>query len=244
VILIALAILCVISVPLTGGSIALLAQLRLRWVWAAPFALAAQVVIVTIAPSGNATLHEAIHVATYALVLSFLWANRHIAGMRIIGAGSLSNSVAIIANGGVMPASRTAQRIAGLKEGGGFHNSAALLHPHLLWLGDIIPAPGPLPNVLSIGDCTIFTGMLILLHIACRRPSTGNAAVAPAAVGSPADRDGALRPTGRHSHDAPAVEGGEGATSADEDMRSANPSNVSRSPSDHAGEVVVSANIS
>jgi hypothetical protein len=171
VILVVLALLCVITVPLSGGSLRLLAQLRLRLLWAGPVALAAQVVIVTIAPNGNTGLHEAVHLGTYALAIGFLFANRHIAGMRIIGAGCLSNAVAIAANGGIMPASRTAQRIAGLTEGGGFHNSAAVLHPHLLWLGDNIPVPGPLPNVLSIGDCAIFAGMLVLLHIACRQPS-------------------------------------------------------------------------
>ncbi len=176
-ILIALALLCVITVPLTGGSLAQLAQVRLRWLWAGPVALAAQVVIVTVAPNGNAGLHEAVHVATYALVLSFLWANRHIAGMRLIGAGCVSNTVAIVANGGVMPESRTAQRIAGFTEGRGFHNSAALLHPHLLWLGDNIPVPGPLPNVLSIGDCAIFAGMLVVLHVTCRRSGRDNATV-------------------------------------------------------------------
>ncbi|HYZ81825.1 MAG TPA: DUF559 domain-containing protein [Solirubrobacteraceae bacterium] len=46
----------------------------------------------------------------------------------------------------------------------------------------------------------------------------------------------ALRPTGRHFRDAPAVEGGEGATSAGEDMRPANLSRLWRSPRRPAGE--------
>jgi hypothetical protein len=57
-----------------------------------------------------------------------------------------------------MPASRTAQHLAGLTEAGGFQNSAAVAHPSLLWLGDIIPVPGPSPNVMSVGDCIIFFG--------------------------------------------------------------------------------------
>jgi hypothetical protein len=68
-----------------------------------------------------------------------------------------------------MPASATAERIVGESQGAGYHNATALAHPHLLWLGDLIPVPGPLPNVLSLGDCMIFAGMLVLLHRTCGR---------------------------------------------------------------------------
>ena len=167
-ILIVLAILCLLSVPLTGGTLRQLADLKLRWLWTAPAALLVQVVITEVIPGANASLLAAVHVATYGLVVVFLLANWRIPGVPVISVGTLSNMLVIVINGGVMAASRTAQRLAGLSEGGGFHNSNALAHPHLLWLGDIIPVPGPLPNVLSVGDCVIFTGMLILLHRTCR----------------------------------------------------------------------------
>jgi hypothetical protein len=163
-IMIVLAALCLITVPLSGGSLRRLADLKLRWIWLAPVALGLQVLIITIAPGGNKTLHALVHIGTYVLIGLFLWINRSIAGAPVIGLGALSNTIAIVVNGGVMPASATAERLAGLTQGAGFHNSAALLHPHLLWLGDIIPIPGPLPNVLSVGDCLIFAGMLVLLH--------------------------------------------------------------------------------
>jgi Family of unknown function (DUF5317) len=167
--LIVLAALCVMTVPISGGHLTRLSELRLRWLWTAPAALALQVLIVTIAPQGDMTLHAVIHVGTYVLAGVFLWGNRKIAGVSLIGIGMLANAIAILANQGVMPASTSAQHLAGLTEGGGFHNSAALAHPHLSWLGDIIPIPGPLPNVLSIGDCIIFTGMLVLLHRTCHK---------------------------------------------------------------------------
>ena len=172
-ILIVLATLCLLTVPLTGGSLTRLADLRLRWIWTAPVALGLQVLIVTIAPGGNPTLHALVHIGTYLLICLFLWTNSNIAGVRIIAAGVLANMTAIVANGGVMPASVTAQRLAGLTQGAGFHNSAALLHPHLLWLGDIIPVPGPLPNVLSVGDCVISIGMLVLLHRTVHKHAIG-----------------------------------------------------------------------
>lgn len=171
-ILIALAALCVISVPLTGGRLQRLAEIKLRCMWSAPLAVALQVLIVTIAPDGHRSIHVAIHLGTYALAGLFLWANRRVAGMMVIGAGALLNTLAIVLNGGVMPASATAQRLAGMVIHGGFENSVHLAHPHLLWLGDVIPVPGPLPNVLSVGDCIIFAGMLVLLHRTCSSRAT------------------------------------------------------------------------
>jgi hypothetical protein len=184
-ILIILAVACLVTVPLTGGSLGRLAALRLRWLWAAPAALLVQVIILEIIPDSNQTVLGWIHVASYALIVAFLWANRRIAGVPVVAVGTVSNMLVIVLNGGVMAASRTAQRLAGLSLGGGFHNSNALSHPHLLWLGDIIPIPGPLPNVLSIGDCMIFAGTLLLLHRNCRQPRdepTPRPAAAPAAL--------------------------------------------------------------
>lgn len=168
-ILIALAGLCLLSVPLTAGRLGRLADLRLRGTGIPIAALALQVVIVTIAPGGDPTLHKAVHIATYVLIGLFLWANRRLPGIRVIGLGALLNALAIVLNDGVMPASVTAQRLAGLHVGTGFHNSAALAHPLLPWLGDIIPWPGPLPNVLSVGDCLIYIGTLVLVHRVCAR---------------------------------------------------------------------------
>lgn len=167
-ILFLLAALCVASVPLTGGSLRRLATVRLRWLWLGPVALLIQLVLVTFAPGGSETVHAAVHIGTYVMLGAFLWANRRLPGVSVIGIGTILNSLAIVVNRGVMPTAATAERLAGLSAGRGFQNSAVLAHPHLLWLGDIIPVPGPLPNTLSIGDCVVFAGMLVLLHRTCR----------------------------------------------------------------------------
>jgi len=180
-ILIVLALLCLASVPLTGGKLGRLADLRVRGTWVPVLALALQVVIVTIAPGGNPALHKAVHIATYGLIGLFLWLNRRVPGVRLVALGAFLNALAIVVNGGVMPASVTAQRLAGLHVGSGFQNSAALAHPHLPFLGDIIPWPGPLPNVLSVGDCIIYIGTLLLLHRVCGRRAVRRApALTPA----------------------------------------------------------------
>lgn len=166
-ILIVFALLCAASVPLTGGSLARLADIRLRGVWIPIIAVAVQVVITTLAPGGSTTLHRGLHIATYVMIGLFLWANRRLPGMWLLALGTTSNAAAIIVNGGVMPASRTAERISGLHLRAGFDNSAPVLHAHLAFLGDIIPWPGPLPNVLSVGDLMIFAGTALLLRRCC-----------------------------------------------------------------------------
>lgn len=177
-ILIVLAFLCIASVPLTGGRLMALSELRLRALPVPIIALALQVLLVSVVPGGNAQLHADLHIVTYVLIGIFLIANRQIAGVPLIAAGTAANALAIILNAGVMPASRSAQRLAGLTLSGHvFHNSAALAHPQLLWLGDVIPVPGPLPNVMSAGDCAIFLGMLVLLHRASRQVTAVTPAV-------------------------------------------------------------------
>jgi hypothetical protein len=181
-ILIILAVLCVVSVPLTGGSLRRLAQLRVRGLWLGPVAVFVQTVLVTILPGGSETVHALVHIGTYGLLVAFLWLNRRLPGVAVIAVGAFLNGLVITLNGGVMPAAVTAQRLAGLTEAGGFHNSTVVAHPHLLWFGDIIPVPWPLPNVLSVGDCIIFLGLLFLLHRACRSDQAGQRVPATASV--------------------------------------------------------------
>jgi hypothetical protein len=169
VILIVLALLCVLTVPLRGGRLSRLADLRLRGLWLPVAALLVQVVITEVARGGSAALHRELHVFTYVMLGAFLWLNRRLPGLKIVGLGALLNTLAIVANRGVMPASATAERLSGLHLPPGFDNSAHLRHELLPFLGDVIPWPGPLPNVLSIGDLIIFTGTIVLLHRACGR---------------------------------------------------------------------------
>jgi Family of unknown function (DUF5317) len=180
-ILIAFAVLCLLSVPLAGGRLSRLASIRVRGTWVPVVALAIQVLITVIIRAGSEELHKAVHIATYALIGVFLWCNRRQPGIKIIGLGAFLNALVITVNGGQMAASRTAERLAGLHVEAGFENSAPLAHPHLLWFGDVIPWPGPLPNVLSIGDLLIYAGTLVLLHRVCRRRAEQDIVLRPPA---------------------------------------------------------------
>ena len=122
-------------------------------------------------PDGNAWAHRVLHLLSYGLAAAFLVANRRIAGMWVIAAGTSLNVLAIVANNGVMPASRSALRSAGLATSShGFANSSAVSHPHLLPLGDVfaVPASWPLSNVYSVGDICIAIGVVIAIHTLSR----------------------------------------------------------------------------
>ncbi|MCL3861812.1 DUF5317 family protein [Actinotalea sp. K2] len=104
-----------------------------------------------------------LHVATYAAALVFIWFNRGIAGVPVVGAGAASNGITIALNGGTLPASPSAVAAAGVDPGDGFANSAVVEDPVLYWLGDIFawPTPLPLANTFSVGDVLIVVGVLV-----------------------------------------------------------------------------------
>mgnify|MGYP005816254343 CR=1 FL=1 len=116
---------------------------------------------------------EAVHYATYALTVTFIVLNRHVPGALIIALGTACNLVAIVANGGSMPASMSAWEAAGLRPipPDVFENSSALSDPRLGFLGDIfaVPAGWPLSNVFSIGDVLIVIGGTYLAHKWCAK---------------------------------------------------------------------------
>jgi len=167
VLLLAAVMLSVVTVRPAGGSLSALGRMRLRYAPAIFGALAIQIAIISVAPDGSPLLHRALYVGSYALAAVFVVANRRLAGMRMLALGATLNLIAILANNGVMPASRNALRTAGtLTNATGFLNSAAMPHPRLLFLGDILPVPHAVPfaNVYSIGDVCIAIGVAIAVH--------------------------------------------------------------------------------
>jgi hypothetical protein len=166
VILVVVLVLAVALVPLGGGRLGRLWGLRLRSPWLLWLALAAQVVLIAL-PGEETSWRVALNVATYPLGLAWVWRNRDVPGMWVVGLGAACNLTAILANGGVMPASARALEIAGLAtDPDVFTNSAVLADPRLLFLGDVIPTPSWLPfaNVVSPGDVLIVLGLAYGIH--------------------------------------------------------------------------------
>ncbi len=168
--LVAFVALALLSVPLTGGRLGALAHVRFRGVGLLAGALAVQVGIISFVAGGPSWLHPALHLATYVAALAFLAANFAIPGLRTVALGGVLNFGAIAANGGVMPASRSALVEAGRRHSNNtFDNSGVVTHARLRFLGDIFSMPAwmPLHNVFSVGDVLIGVGVAVGLHAIC-----------------------------------------------------------------------------
>ncbi len=155
-----------------GGRLDGLATLSFRWPWVAIGGLAVQVGLFAVPPgAGLDRLGPALYVASTAAVLVFVLANARLRGMPVVALGAALNLVAIVANGGIMPASAAALRAAGLEPSSGFTNSDVLASPALASLGDVfaIPAWMPLANVFSIGDVLVALGIAVVVASGMRR---------------------------------------------------------------------------
>ena len=120
----------------------------------------------------------AVLVASQLVLLVFIWINRDLAGIRILGLGLLLNLLVITLNGGLMPlAPETAQAlypevppsIWQLGSRPGMSKNIILLveDTRLAWLSDSILLPEwfPWTRALSPGDLFIVLGVFWLLAI-------------------------------------------------------------------------------
>ena len=182
-------LICIATVPLLGGRLGALAELHPRAGLLAMFAIAIQIVIISVIPGADSAVLQAAHLVSYALLGAFVFANRHIPGMALIALGGASNVLVIAANGGVMPADPDLIAAAAVqKTDGEFLNSAVVQNPHLTFLGDNLATPGwwPVHALVSVGDCVLVLGAPRAPARACRsrlgRIAAACACLAPAAA--------------------------------------------------------------
>jgi MFS family permease len=162
--------LVLLSVPLTGGRLSALGNLRIRAMALLVGALVVKFTVILLVPEESWAFHGTLHILSYVLGGLFLVANRRLPGFGMITLGGLMNFLAIAANGGVMPSTGPAFAQAGLNiTAGRFSNSAPLADPNLGFLGDIFatPASWPFSNVFSLGDICIVLGLAVALHRLC-----------------------------------------------------------------------------
>jgi len=168
---------------LAGGRIEGLSRLRFRWGWLALAGLMVQVVLFT--PSGDqltGSAGPAIYVGSTLAVFLAVLRNIRLTGMPLVALGAISNLVAIISNGGAMPADPAALATAGLDGPGTHTNSVVLPNPAFQPLTDIfaIPAGWPFANVFSVGDVLLGVGVVIVIAAAMRRPLAAEVELQPA----------------------------------------------------------------
>lgn len=170
VLLVIFVVVATLTVPLAGGHLGRLLDVKLRALPILFGAFIVQVLVISVIPDASERVITTLHLLTYVAALAFVALNLRLRGMWVVGLGGLLNFLAIAANGGVMPASPSALRIAGIPVStSGFENSAAVSHARLSFFGDVfaIPASWPLANVYSIGDALIAVGVAVVIHQAC-----------------------------------------------------------------------------
>jgi hypothetical protein len=167
--LVAVVVLAAVAMPLVGGRLGALVEVRFRHVWAIFVALGLGIAATEL-PGLPDGVRAGLLVAAYPVAAVFLAANWRVPGMPLVALGAAMNLLAITVNGGVMPASPSALAGAGLPvDEPGFQNSAVLPDPRLAVLGDVffIPASWPLSNVFSVGDVLLVLGVVWALHRIC-----------------------------------------------------------------------------
>jgi hypothetical protein len=149
-----------------GGRVRALVDVRLRWLSLAYVALAIQIAAF---PGNGVPWHTpdgvavALWLVSDVLLIAVVVRNVRLPGVAIVAAGLCSNLLAVLSNGGHMPALPRALAAAGLH----YHrelNSVAMAHPALPWLVDRWAAPHwiPLANIFSVGDVAIAIGGFVL----------------------------------------------------------------------------------
>jgi hypothetical protein len=156
---------------LSGGTLSNLGNLKLRWLPLVFPSLAIQWLIFPLF-SGSALIsvgNEALHLLSYALLAVWIVINVRVLPIALVGAGAACNFAALVANGGLMPASSEAIQRAGLvnladvlvQEGS--YANLVLMSPdtHLNALGDILFVPEwiPFSTAFSIGDVLIMLAL-------------------------------------------------------------------------------------
>jgi hypothetical protein len=156
-----------------------LASITLHAPWLALVALALQIPLLRtpFGPTQQVVAAQALFLLSHLLLLTFVWLNRRLVGIQIVGLGVLCNLAVILTNGGFMPI--TPETLVRINPGStldqwtvGFHYGYSkdvilLAQDTFLWvLSDmlVLPPPFPWPTAFSIGDLLIAAGIIVLLQ--------------------------------------------------------------------------------
>jgi hypothetical protein len=156
---------------LAGGRLEGLARIDFRWPWVAITGFFVQVLLFSDAVGAAVgSAGPPIYVASTAAVLVAVLRNVAIPGLAVVAVGAASNLLAIVTNGGFMPASEGAFAALGQGLNSGYTNSSIVESPAFQPLTDVyaMPAWMPLANVFSVGDVLIAAGVVMVLVVGMR----------------------------------------------------------------------------
>ena len=173
--LIGVLLLAVVLGYLVGGRLRKVESLRLRWWGLAPLGLALQLVPISGDTHGERVITVTLLIASYPILMLFAVANLRLAGFALILLGLGLNLTVIAANQG-MPVTRHALEASGQgdvlgelqKHPGAKHFLARPGNVVLEPLADVIPIGDPIDQVVSVGDCVVYAGVVWLIVAAMR----------------------------------------------------------------------------
>lgn len=161
------------SLPLRGSGLAL-----------AAFGIQAALIYFPVPVDLESWQRSVLLVFSYALLAGFVWWNRRMPGIWLLGIGLLANWIVILANGGYMPVTYDAllavgksHLVASASPGAVVFGTKDILlareETRLWFLSDIfvIPPPFPIPSIFSVGDALIALGLLRFLPAALGAPT-------------------------------------------------------------------------
>ena len=166
-----------------GGKWANLATFRFSNSWLVFLSIGLQLLIFNSFWDKHVTslgINNLLYVLSIFLLVFFLFINKGILSLRVLGLGVVLNSIAIIANGGYMPSSiealkkvLTPERINTLQSGSASYNVVLISdQTKFKFLCDIFYVPHI--NVYSLGDILIAVGAFFTIQQMMLRQSSKN----------------------------------------------------------------------
>jgi hypothetical protein len=173
--LIGVLLLAVLAGYVAGGRLRKVESLRIRWWGLAPLGLALQLVPISGDTHGERLVTVGLLIASYPILMLFALANIRLAGFALILVGLGLNLTVIAANQG-MPVTKHALEASGQgdilgelqKHSGAKHFLARPGNVTLEPLADVIPIGSPINQVVSVGDCVVYGGVVWLIVAAMR----------------------------------------------------------------------------
>jgi Family of unknown function (DUF5317) len=151
-----------------GGSLRRFEQVRIHW-WGVAFAGLLLPRIPLPEAAGRSAVVVMI-VASYALLIAFVWVNRRLPAAPLMLLGLVLNLAVAAPNAGMPVSSQAARIAAGGATAGSIPAVGTDAKHHVMTdddvlrpLGDVIPAPPPLGDVLSVGDVLLYAGVASFL---------------------------------------------------------------------------------
>ena len=173
--LLAVVVLSVCLGYLLGGRLHRLEAIRPRWWGLVILGLGIQFVPLPEGVTGiDLLIRTAVLALSYSLLLAFGLVNVRMPGMLLVVAGLACNMIVIVANGG-MPASAQTLIDSGQEDVLAFLRDQGADKHHLLtdddqltFLADVIAAPQPIGQAVSVGDILVYAGLTWLIVAAMR----------------------------------------------------------------------------